>query len=362
MATAATTSLGEVLRRRIATQRLAADKLPDATEVVRLLTAVQAQDFGHALWSLGLRTAGLDAAAVRAEFDAGRFLRTHVLRPTWHLVAAEDLRWILAVTAPRVQQLNWTQYRRLGLDQAMLDRGVSVIADALAARGPLTRPEIATHLAADGLPSQGQHLAYLVMNAELEAVICSGAIRGAQQTYALFESRTPRAADRPGDAAELLRRYVHGHGPTSIRDFTRWSSLTLKLAGEALGQVAEGLASVQVAGTELWYDPAAPGAASASGALLVPLYDELTLSYPAVNFPVADRHPQDSPFEVWLGSVILDETNVGLWRRTVRGPTVAVEIDLAPGVSATAREAAAAAAEQLAAFLGLRLELTVASR
>jgi hypothetical protein len=89
-----------VLQRRLATQRLLGKGLPSAADVVRLLGCVQSQEYAHALWSLGMRTSGLAAGDVQAEFERGAFLRTHVLRPTWHFVAAEDIRWILEVTAP----------------------------------------------------------------------------------------------------------------------------------------------------------------------------------------------------------------------------------------------------------------------
>ncbi len=106
-----------VLDTRIATQRLAGNGLARAVDVVSLLACVQSQEQAHAFWSLGMRTAGLTYAEVQGEFDAGAFLRTHILRPTWHFVAAADLRWIQAVTAARVQQLNGTIYRQQGLDR-----------------------------------------------------------------------------------------------------------------------------------------------------------------------------------------------------------------------------------------------------
>ena len=97
----------------------------------------------HALWSLGMRTSGLTAADVQAEFDRGDFLRTHILRPTWHFVAAEDIRWILQLTAPRVQKLNQTIYRQHGLDPATLDRGLAVIVEELEGGRHRTRAELA---------------------------------------------------------------------------------------------------------------------------------------------------------------------------------------------------------------------------
>ena len=89
-----------MLHARLAAQRLLTDRLASPAEVVALLAAVQSQEFAHALWSLRLRSASGTEAEVRAAFDRGEFLRTHVLRPTWHLVSPEDIGWLLAVTAP----------------------------------------------------------------------------------------------------------------------------------------------------------------------------------------------------------------------------------------------------------------------
>jgi hypothetical protein len=351
----------EVLRRRIATQRLAGNPLSTATEVVRLLTCVQSQEWAHAFWSLGMRTAGLTHADVQAEFDDGRILRTHILRPTWHLVAAEDIRWILAATSPRVQQTNQTIYRREGLDQATLDRGAESIADLLRGGNHLSRPQLADALAETGLVAERFTLAYVIMNAELEGVICSGPLRGAQHTYALLEERAPRSAAPSSDLGELARRFFAGHGPASTDDLARWASLTKSQAREAVAAVADRLERVVADGTELWSDPqtAAEGGGAGTDALLVPLFDELTLSYPKINFPVAEGHPHRPGDDLFVGCVLLGRTNVGLWRRVVRGPKVLIDITLAPGVSSTGRRRIEVAAGELAGFLGKRLELTV---
>ena len=126
------TTISDVLHARLAAQRLLADRLAGPAEVVAQLAAVQSQEFAHALWSLRLRSVPVLESEVRAAFDRGEFLRTHVLRPTWHLVAPEDIGWLLQVTAPRVQRLNGTIYRQQGLDQAGLDRAAATITDALA--------------------------------------------------------------------------------------------------------------------------------------------------------------------------------------------------------------------------------------
>ena len=349
----------DVLQRRLATQMLQGVGLPGAADVVRLLGCVQSQEYAHALWSLGMRTSGLRATEVQAEFDRGDFLRTHILRPTWHFVAAEDIRWILEVTAPRVQQLNQTIYRQEGLDRATMYRGLVLIVDELTGGQYRTRAELGQTLADQGLVSERLRLAYIVMNAELQGVICSGPMRGRQQTYALLDERVPHSADAAGDAAELARRFFAGHGPASISDLARWSSLTISQCRDAVGAAKDRLDCVTVEGVELWFDPDAPRAGQSSDALLLPLYDELTLSYPVINFPQATGHPHTPGEDLFVGCVIIAETNVGIWRRTVKGRKMIMEIALAPEVLQRSRSLVEAAASKLATFQGKELELTI---
>ncbi|HEX6756854.1 MAG TPA: winged helix DNA-binding domain-containing protein [Propionibacteriaceae bacterium] len=349
----------DVLRRRLAIQRLQGEGLSSAADVVRLLGCVQSQEYAHALWSLGMRTSGLKVTDAQAEFDRGDFLRTHILRPTWHLVAAEDIRWILEVTAPRVQKLNQTIYRRERLDPAILDRGLELIIEELEGGRYRTRAELGRVLVDQGIVAQRLGLAYIVMNAELEGAICSGPMRGAQHTYALVDERAPRSADAAGDAAELARRFFLGHGPASIQDLARWSSLTVSQCREALETIRDSLDCVTVEGVELWFDPDALQVGQSRDALLLPLYDELILSYPLINFPQANGHPHAPGEDLFVGSVIIAETNVGTRRRTLQGRKMIMEIALAPGVVARSRALVEAAASKLATFAGTELELTI---
>jgi len=349
----------QVLRRRLAVQGLVGSRFTTAAEVVSRLACVQSQEYAHGFWSLGMRTTGRDYADVQREFDAGDFVRTHILRPTWHFVAAADLRWILALTSPRVLQGNRSRCRQLELDQADLDRGCELIVAALTGGRALTRNELGRVLEEAGLPSPGQRLAYLVMTAELEGLICSGPMRGAQHTYAVLDERLPPTPAPTDEAAlaELTWRYICGHGPTSVKDFTRWSSLTVATAEAGLRLVADRLERLEIDGQVLWFDPAAgEPAADVSAALLLPLYDEATLSYPQRNFPLAPGHPHPPDGETFIGSVVVDAVNVGTWRRTVKGKKVLVETALAPDLTEPARAAVDDAVARLATFLGKELE------
>jgi hypothetical protein len=202
-------------------------------------------------------------------------------------------------------------------------------------------------------------LAYIVMNAELQGVICSGPMRGRQQTYALLDERVPRATDVTGDAAELARRFFLGHGPAGIPDLARWSSLTIGQCRDAVDAVKDRFDCVTVEGVELWFDPDAPRARQSSDALLLPLYDELTLSSPVITFPQAAGHPHTPGEDLFVGCVIIADTNVGIWRRTVKGRKMIMEIVLAPEALERSRPLVEAAASKLAIFNGKDLELTI---
>ena len=295
---------------------------------------------------------GLTVTDAQAEFDRGDFLRTHILRPTWHFVAAEDIRWILEVTAPRVQKLNQTIYRQERLDPATLDRGLALIVEELEGGRYRTRAELGQALADQGLVGQRLGLAYIVMNAELEGVICSGPMRGAQQTYALLDERAPRSADaaarrRRRAGAPILPGSRPGKHPGP-------GPLVLSHHQPVPGRVEairDRLDCVTVEGVELWFDPDAPpvGRRGRSAATAVRRAD-LELSVDQLS--ASDGHPHAPGEDLFVGSVIIAETNVGTWRRTVQGRKMIMEIALAPGVVARSRALVEAAASKLATFAG----------
>jgi len=228
-----------VLAERLATQRLTSSPMERAIDVVRLLTGVQCQDAPLARYSIALRT-GLTDQAIRAELDAGAIVRTHVLRPTWHFVAPEDLRWLLALTSPKVESKMAARHRQLELTSTATERAHALLVSELAGRRWMTRPELAAHFAEAGLPSSGEQVGHLLMLAELRALICSGPMRGTTHTYGLVDDVAPSspALDRPEMVRELTRRFFVGHGPASENDLRRWTTLTLTEIRSALTELA----------------------------------------------------------------------------------------------------------------------------
>lgn len=356
----------EIVARRLRTQRLTGAGFARPEDVVGWLGAVQAQDYGPAKWSVGMRAGGATDDLIEAAFAAGAILRTHVLRPTWHFVLPADIRWLLTATAPRIQAANGGRYRSLGLDADTLRRSERLLAGALRGGEQLTRKDLAGVLASAGIAVDGQRLPYLLMNAELQALICSGERRGKQHTFALLEERAPDARDLPRDEAlaELARRYFTSHGPATAKDFAGWASLTLAEVKVGLEAAAPGLRREEIDGLVCWSGAGKGMRAPAHRSPEVHLvqgYDEYVMGYRETKSvlarPGSTWKPATPPVFALL--VLLDGGVAGFWRGTVTKELVVVEAALLEPFGTAQMAALKLEAARYGAFLGLEAVLRV---
>src|SRR6266851_4978706 len=130
----------DIARWRLGTQHLVPPYAVSAREAVGSLLAVQADNPSQAAWAVASRTQNPDQADLATLLDDGIVLRTHVLRPTWHFVRAEDAAWLLDLTGPRIRRVTSQQLRGThGLDERSIGHTVAAVTEALASRGQLTR-------------------------------------------------------------------------------------------------------------------------------------------------------------------------------------------------------------------------------
>ena len=334
-------------------------------EALRLLLASQSQDFYAAKWSLGLRVPGATEASVDALYDAGAILRTHVLRPTWHFVLPEDIRWLVGLTGPRIIAASGTMFRRLGLTAKVLDRGHRAIQAALEEQPHLTRQELATAMIRAGVkPAAGQRLTYIVMHAELELLLCSGPRRGKQYTYALVDVRAPRKeppVDRRDALARLAARYFPGRGPCTPADLAKWAGLTLADARLAAESVGDRLRPQRIDGESyLEADATGPDGPSRGHTHLLSIYDEYISSY-------RDRRTLISPAHGRLivqrgaavtHAIVVAGHIVGTWSRILERDHIAIRLDPFQRLSAADRTAIDGAARRYGAFFGLPVRVS----
>ncbi|HEY8319673.1 MAG TPA: crosslink repair DNA glycosylase YcaQ family protein [Amnibacterium sp.] len=351
----------ELRARRLAGQRLAPRADRPVAGVVRALGAVQSQDLPGALLAVGQRS-GATAAEVLAALDRGEVLRTHVLRPTWHLVAPEDLRPYVAATGVNVQRAAAPQLRRAGLDDARLRRLHEVVADRLR-DGPATRPELATALDAAGVAVDGVGLANGIIHAESAAVLCSGPARERTQTYALVEDRTPPGPLPPRKAvlADLARRYLTTRGPATPADFRWWSGLNAADARLAVDAVRDEFERSEEDGRELLWPPGEVH--PAEGVLLLPNFDEYVVAYADRAELLEERHrplldSRRNP--IFQHVVVAAGAVVGTWSVAARARRLELTARLFEAPSAGLTDALeAAAVARYAAFREREVVLVV---
>lgn len=295
-------------------------------EVVRRFGAMQAQEFAPAKWAIGQRATRAIDPAVEQLYASGELVRTHVVRPTWHFVHRDDIRWMLAATKARVHQLNGTYYRRFGVDGDTFAQAVELFSKALRGGNELTRKELAEVLRSNHIEvASGLHMSYVLMRAELDAVIVSGTVGGKAPTYASFDDRVPETRSLPDEEAlaELTRRYFLSRGPATLKDYVRWSSLTVAEARQGLAAVRSELESARIGAREYWYGTAASGRPPTSPRVdLVQGYDEYVMSYSDskdVIHPLGPVRSGPIDLNVYVHAILVDGLVAGHWR-LVRSP------------------------------------------
>jgi Winged helix DNA-binding domain len=322
----------EILKLRLYNTGLSHSPFKSAADAVFHLGAVQAQDFAAAKWALGLRIEDSTDEDIEKAFNEGTILRTHVMRPTWHFVVPEDIRWMLELTAPRVKTLLAYYNRKLELDDALLARSNAAIVKALQDHTYLTRQELKLILTKIGIETNVQRLAHIITWAELEGLICSGPKHGKQFTYALLEERVAKAEklSREQALAKLALKYFTGHGPAQLKDFSWWSGLSVKDAKDALDLIKSELEQTTFDGKTYWFpistNVTVPNSPSA---LLLSIYDEYTIAYKDRSdiSEARDIERMISMGNALTAVIILNGKVAGTWNKALKKNTVEIRLN-----------------------------------
>ncbi|SDF79842.1 Winged helix DNA-binding domain-containing protein [Lentzea fradiae] len=333
-------------------------RLGSAEDVVRSLGAVQGQDYGQSLWALGLRTASARIADVEEALRTGRVVRTWLMRGTIHYVPAEDVRWMLGLFGARdlarLTPRAW-QYHHMTPELMSLARKTFV--EALTGGGCLTRREMIDLMAGVGIPDDRQQSYFTFIHLAQEGLVVPGPPRGKEQTFVLLDEWAPRQREIEGDEALALlaSRFFGSHGPATLADFANWCGIGVREAARGLDPVKASLVREELDGKEYWLPP---GLEPASGAFLLPAYDELLIGYKDRG-AFFTRYPE-IPISTYNGmfhaTIVEDGQVAGLWRRVMKKTSVDVELRPLPGFDT---DALAGHVARFAGFLGKPVRVVV---
>jgi hypothetical protein len=341
---------------RLHQQQIAAQHFRTPQDLLAWMGAMQAQDYPMMKWAAGLRLPGATEDQIDAAIAAGTVIRTHALRPTWHLLPAADIYWMLDLTAPQILSSMRSRHLGLELTPELLSRSRRVLESELRGGQYKTREDLKPALEAAGIRNEDNRLAHVLLCAELDGLICSGPGPGSRQTYALLPEVVPaqRRLPREEALATLALRYFRSHGPATLPDFAWWSGLPAGDARRALASVQHLLRGEQADGAAYWMDPEAqPADPEPEQLRLLPAFDEYLVSYKDRQAVLPQAQHQRAvhingvfrPIIVQAGQVI------GTWKRSLKGRRVLLEAEWFAPPGPELEAAFAAAGEGFRRFL-----------
>jgi hypothetical protein len=353
----------DIARWRLRSQHLVQPHLASAGDVVASLLAVQAENPSQSAWAVAARTSTPDVADLARLLDRGHVIRTHVLRPTWHYVAADDAAWLIELTAPRVRKTTLLQLRTgHGLDEHATDRLSTTVLDALGS-ADLTRADLADRLADTGHELTGQALMILLADLELQLLVCSGRpTDDGTHTYARFAERvpSPRRLQRGEALAELALRYFIGHGPATERDLAYWATLPLGDVRVGLEQVTSRLGSFELDGRTYWHAPTdPPPVAGTPAGHLLQILDETYRGYQDSRWTLDSEGIVPRGRESAAGMALVDAQIVASMKRAVTPDRVTFEVQPYRALRPFEHVEIEAAADRYGRFLGRSAVLDV---
>lgn len=317
---------------RLFNQQISSPAFLQVSDILQHMGAMQAQDFQSAVWAVGLRHKNSAISEFEKSYNSGEILRTHVMRPTWHLVANKNINWLLDLTASQVLSQTKGRHRDLGLSTQLLHQCNAVFENELSGGLHMTREEILAALKKHKLLIANQQLSHILMNAELHKILCSGSLKDKKLTYALFEERvTDKTKLAPDEAlAELAKIYFTSHGPALAEDFQWWSGLSAGKVKLGIAAIEKTLTSLMVDGKKFYFfEPSGFRRPEKDSIYLLPAYDEFIISYRDRSTILNEQtHGNVVSSNGIFRPVIVDNNAgvVGIWRHLAKNNSRSIEL------------------------------------
>jgi len=322
-------TLSDITTIRLYNQQLLGTKLKSPKAVAHWMGAIQAQDYAMSKWAVGTRLPGSTDESIEKAIDQGTIVRTHILRPTWHLVAADDIYWMLELTAPHIRPSVNFMNRQLGLDEKVFKRSNAIIEKSLRDHNHMTREELMAELRKAKINTDALRAAHLMFDAELKGIVCNGAMRGKQFTYALLSERVPEAIrlSKEESIATLALRFFTSHGPATVQDFMWWSGLSITNAKAGLNDIKKKITSETIEGKEYWFSPKTVIPPQTGTLFFLPAYDEFMISYKdrTASLDSANNSSAITGNGIFKPIIVLNGKVLGTWKRSFKKDTIIVE-------------------------------------
>lgn len=322
--------LTNIVSLRLNNQWLHQSPALDIPEIVSRMGALQAQDFAMSKWALGIRKPGAFETEIETAFNSGSIVRTHVMRPTWHTVAASDIYWMQDLSAKRIKGSAKGRLKELELTPEVLSRFYSILEKTLAGNNHHTRDELVSLFEQNSIANYDNRMSHILILAEQDGLICSGKIKQGKTTYALLEEWVPQKSNISREEAleKLARKYFSSHGPATLTDFQWWSGLSLSEVRKALNLIQHDFLSENIGSETYWFSHTITSSVPENTIHLLPAFDECIISYKDRTATLTvDHHKKAVTRNGIFHPVILHNGKaVGIWKRTIKNQKVTIDI------------------------------------
>jgi hypothetical protein len=360
-------NLADIANIRLTSQQLTAAKFKTPKELVGWMGAMQAQDYNMAKWAIGVRLPGSSGKIIQTAIDKGEVIRTHLLRPTWHFISPDDIYWMLELTAPQIKASMKSRNKELELTDKIFTKSNTIIKKALAGGKHLTREELMAKLQKAKIRTDEYRSGHLMLQAELDGIVCSGSLNGLKQTYTLLEERIPKpkSLTRQEALAKLAQKYFSSHYPATLQDFAWWSGLSGADSKQALEMIKPKLIPETIGSITYWLPNSftIPKTFEESTYLL-PAFDEFTISYKdrSASLSFENQKRSISFNGIFKPTIIINGQVAGIWKRTIKNDKVIIGTEFFKpkifGTKKVLKNLIAKAAKALGNFLDKKAEIT----
>ncbi|KAA6332939.1 hypothetical protein EZS27_018596, partial [termite gut metagenome] len=284
---------------------------------------MQAQDYAMAKWAVGIRFSGSTDKMVEEAFNKGEILRTHVLRPTWHFVASENIRWMLSLSADKIKASARSRDRDLEITEELYSQVNRIIEKSLEGNKFLTREAVGEVLKEAGIAADTSRMVHFMMRAEVEGIVCSGTLQGKAHTYALLDERVPpptKPLHKEEALMKLAQLYFTSHCPATLQDFVWWSGLSQTEAKKGLESVKSGFVAEEMNGQTYWIADTFTNVPSSvdTSVCLLPAFDEYIISYRDRRsvLPLENHSKAVSSNGIFRPTIVANGQVIGLWKKS----------------------------------------------
>ena len=280
---------------RLLNQQLVAPRFDDPAEVVSHMGAMQAQEYRMMRWAVAMRTKKPSVKAFKEAFDSGRIIRLHLMRGTWHLVAAEDYWPMLDLCSTKAISVikGWMSSNKISIPDEELMRIREILLQMAADKRSVTKEDFVQALAEKDIRMDDHRLSYHIRMAEYSGTLCSGDLLPMKATYSLTADKVKSREKMDKDEAlmRFTRKYFQSHQPATLEDFVWWSGLNISDCRKGIALLGDTIHVEQWRGRDFYLtEDCRTRGFRKGGFLLIPPYDEYLIGYKSREIVLSPEH------------------------------------------------------------------------